>query len=67
MSDALAARLRTIGTPAPKPKSHEQRLVEALDKALENTTIHKAGTPWDEVEGKDDGRRDAGYFIGEAD
>jgi hypothetical protein len=66
MSDALSARLHQGGPPK-KPKTHEDRLVEAMDKALANTTIHRAGTPWDEVEGKDDGGRERGYIIGEAD
>lgn len=66
MSDALSAKLHRGGPPK-RPKTHEDRLVEAMEKALENTTIQRAGTPWDEVEGKDSGRREAGYIIGESD
>jgi len=69
MSDALARKLMDAGSFPKKEKSHDELMVEALDKALQNTTIHKAGTPWDEDEdkGKEDDRRRAGIYIPESD
>lgn len=51
MSDKLSDLLRTIEPlQPPKNSDPEQRVIEALEKALAATTPEHPGTPWDRLE-----------------
>ena len=61
MSDALEKRLWVDQEPAAnKAKDPDDRVVEALEKALEATTPSHAGAPWDIQEKEPSGGRNQG-------
>lgn len=55
MSDRLHKRL-TVDIEAKKPETYEERMEEALRRALETTTIHRPGVPWEYEESKPDNK-----------
>ena len=67
MSDRLSAILLKASAPAKREKPYEESMVEAMDKALQNTTIYKAGAPWDSEGEENGGRRKSGIVIRESD
>lgn len=49
MSDKLSEILSQVVPRKPvKSEDPDQRVVESLEKALENTTPERAGAPWDD-------------------
>lgn len=68
MSDKLSDLMRQAADLAPaKSEDPDQRLIDALGKALEATTPEYAGCPWDETtEGDREQARDTGVWLPEA-
>ncbi len=67
MSDKLSEILQIPSTWAPsKTEDPDQRVIDALQKALDATTPERAGCPWDEDD-KEEGRNESGIWIVESD
>ena len=65
MSDRLAALLRDAAPNKPlKSEDPDQRVIDALAKALEFTTPERPGCPWDESEEEIE-QRSPGYWLPE--
>jgi hypothetical protein len=67
MSDRLAALMRDVIDQMPKKEmTHDEALIEALDKALESTTPARPGCPWDKEWEGDREPEEPGVWIPEA-
>ena len=65
MSDALARKLREPLDQQPrKSEDPDQRVIDALERALKATTPSRPGCPWDEIE-EDNEQRKPGFWIPE--
>ena len=67
LSDKLSAILQQLAEHKPsKSEDPDQRVVDALERALKATTPERPGCPWDELE-EDHERRDPGFWLPEGD
>lgn len=61
MSAALHRIMTQFVDAEPEPRSPAERVEKAMQRALDNTTAERAGTPWDvripEVESEDDAKK----------
>lgn len=66
MSDKLSEQLQSIShyVPTVEPDP-DQRLIDALSKALDSTTPERAGCPWDNREDEHERQR-SGIWLPEA-
>jgi len=64
MSDNLSHILQSVGDWTPSRKEDpDQRIIDALDRALQATTPERPGCPWDEQEKKQE--NSSGYWLPE--
>lgn len=67
MSDKLSNLLYSTQNLIPtKKEDPDQKLINALEKALKATTPERAGCPWD-IDEEEDEQRSPGYWFPEGD